>query len=80
MAFAISLVIAFSLKSPLPTASCSLNLFESIGLSTLEAIDIDLEDDFFIAECILLGNKKKFHFTYHEDVKDLIEKGEIKPN
>lgn len=54
--------------------------FESFGLSTLEAIDIDLEDDFFIAESILLGNKKKFNFIYHEDVKDLIEKGEIKPN
>ena len=35
---------------------------------------------FIIAESILLGNKKKFHFTYHEDVKDLIEKGKIKPN
>ena len=54
--------------------------FESFGLSTLEAIDIDLEDDFFIAESILLGNKKKFNFIYHEDVRDLIEKGEIKPN
>ena len=54
--------------------------FESYGLSTLEAIDIDTEDDFLIAENILVGNKKKFKFTYHQDVEKLIKEGKIKPN
>tara|TARA_Y100000994_G_scaffold247318_1_gene252457 strand:+ start:731 stop:1477 length:747 start_codon:yes stop_codon:yes gene_type:complete len=54
--------------------------FESYGLSTLEAIDIDTEDDFLIAESILVGNKKKFNFKYHKDVEKLIKKGIIKPN
>ena len=54
--------------------------FESYGLSTLESIDIDTEDDFLIAESILSGRKKKFNFTYHKDVDNLIKKGIIKPN
>ena len=54
--------------------------FESYGLSTLESIDIDTEEDFLIAESILLGKKKKFNFTYHKDVVNLIKKGVIKPN
>ena len=53
---------------------------ESYGLSTLEAIDIDTEDDFLIAESILLGKKKKFNFKYHEKIEDLIKNGDIKPN
>ena len=54
--------------------------FESYGLSSLEAIDIDTEDDFLIAESILIGKKNKFNFTYHSKVNDLIKKGLIKPN
>ena len=54
--------------------------FESYGLSTLESIDIDTEDDFIIAESILLGKKKEFKYTYHEKVQNLIAKGLIKPN
>jgi len=54
--------------------------FESYGLSTLESIDIDTEDDFLIAESILLGKKKKFNFRYHENIEALIQKGKIKPN
>ncbi len=54
--------------------------FESYGLSTLESIDIDTEDDFLIAESILIGKKRKFNFKYHKDVEDLINKGEIKSN
>ena len=54
--------------------------FESYGLSTLESIDIDTEEDFLIAENILMGKKRKFNFTYHENIKDLIKKGKIKPN
>ena len=54
--------------------------FESYGLSTLEAIDIDTEEDFLIAESILIGKKKKFNFTYHKDVQDLIKNGIIKTN
>ena len=54
--------------------------FESYGLSTLESIDIDTEDDFLIAESILLGKKEKFNFKYHEKIEDLIQKGAIKPN
>tara|TARA_B100001248_G_scaffold203096_1_gene157283 strand:- start:11283 stop:12029 length:747 start_codon:yes stop_codon:yes gene_type:complete len=54
--------------------------FESYGLSSLEAIDIDTEDDFLIAESILLGKKRKFSLTYHNHVDDLIKKGLISPN
>ena len=54
--------------------------FESYGLSTLESIDIDTEEDFLIAESILIGKKKKFNFTYHKDVDNLIKKGIIKTN
>ena len=54
--------------------------FESYGLSTLESIDIDTEEDFLIAESILIGKKKKFNFTYHKDVENLIKNGIIKPN
>lgn len=54
--------------------------FESYGLSTLEAIDIDTEEDFLIAESILTGKKDVFHFTYHKDVDRLIKNGIIKPN
>ena len=54
--------------------------FESFGLSTLEAIDIDTEDDFLIAESILKGRKEIFKFTYHKDVEALIKKGVIRPN
>ena len=54
--------------------------FESYGLSTLESIDIDTEEDFLIAESILVGKNKKFNFTYHKDVQNLIKRGIIKPN
>ena len=54
--------------------------FESYGLSTLESIDIDTEEDFLIAENILLGKKQSFNFKYHKDIEDLILRGEIKPN
>ena len=55
-------------------------IFESYGLSTLESIDIDTEDDFLIAESILIGKRNEFKYTYHQNVKDLISKGLIKPN
>lgn len=54
--------------------------FESYGLSTLESIDIDTEEDFLIAENILMGKKKSFNFKYHKNIEDLIMRGEIKPN
>ena len=54
--------------------------FESYGLSTLESLDIDTEDDFLIAESILIGKKKEFKYNYHQNVKALISKGLIKPN
>ena len=54
--------------------------FESYGLSTLESLDIDTEDDFLIAESLLIRNKERFNFTYHETVEELINKGLIKPN
>ena len=54
--------------------------FESYGLSPLESIDIDTEDDLLIAESILSGNEKQFVFKYHNIVDDLIKKGKIKPN
>ena len=54
--------------------------FESYGLSTLESIDIDTEEDFLIAENILIGKKRKFNFTYHKKINNLIKTGEIKPN
>ena len=54
--------------------------FESYGLSTLEAIDIDTEEDFLIAESILARKKDVFNFTYHKDVDKLIKNGIIKPN
>ena len=48
--------------------------------STIESIDIETEEDFLIAESILQSKKKKFTFTYHEDVDNLIKEGIIKPN
>ncbi len=54
--------------------------FESYGLSTLESIDIDTEDDFLIAENILMGKGRKFNFTYHHSVESLIKEGKIKTN
>jgi len=54
--------------------------FESYGLSTMESIDIDTEEDFLIAESILLSKNKQFKFTYHKDVENLIQDGIIKPN
>ena len=54
--------------------------FQSYGLSTLESIDIDTEEDYLIAESILLGKKDKFNFTYHKDVDKLIKNGIIKTN
>ena len=54
--------------------------FESYGLSTMESIDIDTEEDFLIAESILLSKKKQFKFTYHKNVDDLIKNGIIKTN
>ena len=54
--------------------------FESYGLSTLESIDIDTEEDFLIAESILIGKKNKFNFTYHKYDDKLIKNGIIKPN
>ena len=54
--------------------------FESYGLSTIEAIDIDTEEDFIIAESILIGKKKNFKFTYHKYVDNLIQNGIIKTN
>ena len=46
----------------------------------LESIDIDTEEDFLIAESILLNRKKEFNFTYHKEVANLIKDGIIKPN
>lgn len=54
--------------------------FESYGLSTIESIDIDTEEDFLIAESILLSKKKQFKFTYHKNVDHLIKNGIIKTN
>ncbi len=54
--------------------------FESYGLSTIEAIDIDTEDDFLMAENILLGKERKFSFSYHKDVETLIREKKIHPN
>ena len=54
--------------------------FESYGLSPIESIDIDTEEDFLIAESILQSKKKQFKFTYHKDVDKLIKDGIIKPN
>ena len=54
--------------------------FESYGLSPMESIDIDTEEDFLIAESILLNKKKHFQFTYHKSVTNLIKDGIIKPN
>ena len=54
--------------------------FESYGLSTIESIDIDTEDDFLIAENILMGKGRKFNFTYHHSVESLIKEGKIKTN
>ena len=54
--------------------------FESYGLSTLESIDIDTEEDYLIAESLLIGKKDKFNFTYHKDVDKLIKNGIIKTN
>ena len=54
--------------------------FESYGLSTLESLDIDTEEDFLIAESILTRKEERFNFTYHKNVVDLINKGLIKPN
>ena len=54
--------------------------FESYGLSTMESIDIDTEDDFLIAECLLMSKNKKINLKYHKYVEKLIENGEIKPN
>ena len=54
--------------------------FESYGLSALESIDIDTEEDFLIAESILLSKKREFKFKYHKDVVNLIKDGIIKPN
>ena len=54
--------------------------FESYGLSTLESIDIDTEEDYLIAESLLISKKDKFNFTYHKDVDKLIKDGIIKTN
>ncbi len=54
--------------------------FESYGLSTLESLDIDTEEDFLIAESILARKEERFTFTYHKNVVDLINRGLIKPN
>ena len=54
--------------------------FESYGLSTLESLDIDTEEDFLIAESILTRKEEKFNYTYHKKVVDLINRGLIKPN
>ena len=54
--------------------------FESYGLSGLESIDIDTDEDLKIAESILKGFKNKFEYNYHKEVNNLIKKGLIKPN
>ena len=54
--------------------------FESYGLSTLESLDIDTEDDFLIAESLIIKKQERFNFTYHKSVEELIKKGLIKPN
>ena len=54
--------------------------FESFGLSTLESIDIDTEEDLLIAESVLKGKKSKFNYRYHKNVESLIKEGKIKPN
>ena len=54
--------------------------FESFGLSTLESLDIDTDEDLLIAESVLIGKKNKFTYKYHENVVKLIEEGKIKPN
>ena len=54
--------------------------FESYGLSPLESIDIDTEEDLFIAENILISSERTFNYKYHKNIENLIKKGEIKPN
>ena len=54
--------------------------FESYGLSPLESIDIDTQEDLFIAENILMSKERSFKFKYHRNIENLINKGEIKPN
>ena len=44
------------------------------------SVDIDNEEDFLIAENILLGKERKFNFKYHQNVETLIKDGKIKPN
>ena len=51
-----------------------------VRVCQLESIDIDTEEDFLIAESILIGKKNKFNFTYHKDVDKLIKDGVIKTN
>ena len=54
--------------------------FESYGLSTLESIDIDTEEDLIIADSILQGKKREYKYKYHHVVDNLIKEGKIKPN
>ena len=54
--------------------------FESYGLSTMESLDIDTEEDFLIAESILQSKRKQFKFAYHKEVDNLIKDGIIKTN
>ena len=54
--------------------------FESFGLSTLESLDIDTDEDLIIAESVLAGKKNKFTYKYHKNVVKLIKEGKIKPN
>ena len=51
--------------------------FESYGLSTLESIDIDTEEDLIIAESILQGRKREYKYKYHNAVDNLIKDGKI---
>ena len=54
--------------------------FESYGLSPLESIDIDTEEDLLIAESILMSRGRTFNYKYHKKIETLIKKGEIRPN
>ena len=54
--------------------------FESYGLSALESIDIDTEEDLLIAESILNGKKRNFKYEYHNVIDKLIKDGKVKPN
>tara|TARA_B100000886_G_C20426418_1_gene494279 strand:- start:1817 stop:2563 length:747 start_codon:yes stop_codon:yes gene_type:complete len=54
--------------------------FESFGISTLESIDIDNDEDLSLANTIIKNQEKQFKYRYHEKVETLIKESKIKPN